>query len=102
MASTLSIQSSDNIEREEVLRLVNAAITSEEHRLELALELARKRLATFETTYHVSSETFITTYTAEDLPGGDDEYVEWAGEYKLKQRLQTHLERLRGVRYASA
>ncbi len=57
----------------------------------LALELAQKRLAQFEQKYGVSSDYFITTMVAEDFEGGDEEYVRWAGEYKLMQRLEEKL-----------
>jgi len=36
---------------------------------------------------------------AEDLEGGDDEYVRWAGEYKLIQRLQEKLLKLQEISY---
>src|SRR5262245_33561555 len=39
----------------------------------------------------MTSEHFIVEMTAEDLEGKDDEYVHWAGEYKLMQRLQDKL-----------
>ena len=57
-------------------------------RLELALKLARARLAPFEQKYSVTSKYFISEMAAEDLEGGDEEYVCWAGEYRLMQRLQ--------------
>lgn len=37
--------------------------------------------------------------TAEDLQGGDDEYVQWAGEYKLMQRLEQKLAQLKDLRF---
>jgi hypothetical protein len=67
--------------------------------LEIARSLARKRLAPFEQTYHVTSEQFLAEMTAEDLHGGDDEYVQWAGEYRLLCRLDEQLQQLRGIRY---
>jgi len=39
---------------------------------------------------------------AEDLEGGDDEYVRWAGEYKLIQRLQERLLKLQEISYGGA
>ena len=33
---------------------------------------------------------------AEDLEGGDDEYITWAGEYQLMQRLEQKLGQLQG------
>jgi hypothetical protein len=101
MISTLDIQSPDSRERSAVLSLVQTAVDAEIRRLELAIELARERCAVFEARHGYSSERFIMERTAEDIAGGDDEYVEWAGEYKLKQRLEAHRERLRGVQYAN-
>lgn len=71
-----------------VLLLIQTAIESKKRRLQLALELAKKRLVRFEQKYGTSSERFVAEMTAEDLEGGDDEYVRWAGEYQLMQRLQ--------------
>jgi hypothetical protein len=84
----------------EVLPLIRAAIKSEIVRLELALEMAVKRLAPFEQKYGVTSDYFIAQMMAEDLSGGDDEYVSWAGEYKLKQRLEEKLRQLREINYS--
>jgi hypothetical protein len=56
-------------------------------------------LAPFEERYDVTSEHFITEMAAEDLEGGDDEYVCWAGEYQLMQRLQDKLQRLQEIKY---
>lgn len=78
----------------EVLHLVRSAIESEIARFELALMMAAKRLAAFEEKYGVTSEYFMAEMTAEDLEGGDDEYVRWAGEYKLKQRLEEKVRQL--------
>ncbi len=58
-----------------------------------------KRLAPFEEKYGVTSDHFITEMTAEDLDGQDDEYISWAGEYKLMQRLQEKLQKLREIDY---
>ncbi len=82
-----------------VLPLVRSAIQSEVARLELALRLARQRLAPFEQQYGVTSEYFIDHMTAEDLRGEDDEYVQWAGEYLLMQRLYAKLNQLQSLGY---
>jgi len=74
-------------------------IESQIARLELGLQLARKRLVPFEQKYGVTSEYFIPEMAAENLEGGDDEYVRWAGEYKLMQRLQEKLQELAEIRY---
>ncbi|NIR48676.1 hypothetical protein GWO43_09585 [candidate division KSB1 bacterium] len=68
--------------------MIKTAIKAEIARLELALEMPNRRLMPFEKKYHVTSEYFISNLAAEDLEGGDDEYVTWAGEFKLRQRLE--------------
>jgi hypothetical protein len=86
----------------EVLYLVQSAIKSEMTRLELGLEMARNRLALFEQKYGVSSEHFIAEMAAKDLAGGDDEYVHWAGEYRLTQRLEEKLRQLQEISYGDS
>lgn len=83
----------------DLLPVVRSAIEAEITRLELALKLATERVRPFERKYGVSSEQFIANMAAEDLVGGDDEYVRWAGEYKLMQRLQEKLARLQEIEY---
>ena len=84
---------------QEVFDLVRAAITSQITRFELGVQLARQRLATFEQKYNVTSAHFMAKMAAEDLAGGDDEYVQWAGEYALLQRLEEKLRQLTEIKY---
>jgi hypothetical protein len=85
----------------ETLSLVRAAVESETLRLELALDAAKRRLARFEQRYDVTSEQFIADMAAEDLEGKDDEYVQWAGEYRLTERLKTRLSRIQEIRFGA-
>jgi hypothetical protein len=52
-------------------------------------------------TYNVLSTkpTFIDHWTAEDLEGGDDEYVSWAGEIQIKHKLINALQKLETIEY---
>jgi hypothetical protein len=86
----------------ETKRLVQSAIEAEINRLMLALDIARQRLVPFEEKYGVTSAQFMAEMTAEDLEGGDDEYVQWAGEYQLMQRLQGKLQQLQGIEYGDS
>ncbi len=97
MSATISIKSSHATD--DILNLVKSAIEAEITRLELGLEMAEKRLSPFEKKYNVASEYFISHLKAEDLDGGDADYVSWAGEYKLKQRLEKKLQQLRELQY---
>ncbi len=79
--------------------LVKSAVAAEIARIEMAIQLSLKRLKPFEDKYSVTSEYFITEMSAEDLDGGDDEYVHWAGEYRLRQKLKKKLSRLQNIKY---
>jgi hypothetical protein len=97
MSAVIYIKSKQ--ETTDVLPLVKSAIDAEIARLELASEMAAKRLLPFEKKYNVTSEYFIANLAAEDLEDGDDEYISWAGEYELKKRLDKKLEQLREIEY---
>lgn len=97
MSATLYVKADQH--QTAILQLVKSTIDAEITKLELALEMAEKRLTPFEEKYHVTSEDFLQRFTAEDLDGGDDEYVCWAGEYLLKQRIVENLHYLRGIDY---
>lgn len=98
--STLYVQPVDRAQQ--VLPLVRAAVNGEIVRLELALKLARERLLPFERKYGVTSKHFIEHMAAEDLQRGDNEYVQWAGEYRLMERLEEKLVRLQEVEYGDS
>jgi hypothetical protein len=42
----------------------------------------------------------MATVTAEDLAGGDLEYVEWRGEWRMLQQLKEDLGQLEAIEYA--
>ena len=96
--TTIYVTSSQNTEAD-LLHLLQSAVESEIRRLEIGLRLARERLERFEQKYGVTSEYFIANMSAEDLEGGDDEYVQWAGEYELYKRLEEKLNQLRSLQY---
>jgi len=64
-------------------------------RLCAGIERTRRRLASFEMRYGVDNARFLREMTAEDLAGGDMEYVEWAGEAKLLEGLLADLKERR-------
>lgn len=101
MTARIIIEPRHEAESQDIAHLVHTAIEGEIKRLEAAIMLAETRLAPFEKQYSVSSAIFLETFAAEDLSGGDDEYVEWSGEYRLMLRLIQSLEQLRGLEYAT-
>ena len=68
-------------------------------RLRASIARTQRRLATFETRYGVDTTRFLHEMAAEDLHGGDLEYVEWAGEAKLLEGLEAELWELEHASY---
>lgn len=68
-------------------------------RLKASIERSKCQLAKFEQHYGVDTDHFLQTMAAEDLDGGDLEYVEWAGEAKLLEGLEAELTELDHARF---
>ncbi|MEW5959758.1 MAG: hypothetical protein AB1801_18690 [Chloroflexota bacterium] len=75
------------------------AIATYKARLRSGIERSRTRLAQFEQQYGVNTAYFLQQMAAEDLVGGDLEYVDWAGEAKLLAGLEAELAELEHARY---
>jgi len=75
------------------------AIESYKARLRASIKRTQRRLTQFEQRYGVDTARFLQKMTAEDLEGGDLEYVEWAGEAKLLEGLEAELTELEHARY---
>ncbi len=97
--SELVIQT-DNPEKAAVV--LKEAIELEKNRIKYGLRLTRDRMKKFERRYSVSSEQFIREWSAEDLKGGDLEYVEWAGEYKMAVNLKDRLDTLQSLKHVAS
>ena len=87
--------------QDNALDLVRSAIAAEVSRLELGLKATERHIGAFEERYRTTSAVFLRDFVAEDLPGGDREYVVWAGELKLRERIAAQLETLKGIQYAA-
>jgi hypothetical protein len=92
---------SDAPDLEIVQNLVRAAINSEIKNLKRSIDKSDKLLKEFEKKYQVSSDLFLSNWTAEDLEGRDDEYISWAGEIKIKQRLVNSMQKLEEIEYVT-
>jgi hypothetical protein len=68
-------------------------------RLRASIDRTKRHLGAFETRYGVNTAHFLSEMTAEELAGGDLEYVEWAGEAKLLEGLEAELRELAYARY---
>ena len=79
-------------------QMVLQALDAYKVRLRAGIERTKRRLAEFELRYGVATSRFLHEMAAEDLAGGDVEYVEWTGEAKLLQGLEAELEELEYAR----
>lgn len=88
-----------DFEAEQGYQSVLSAIDAYKNRLKASIARTRRQLANFEQRYGVDTDVFLTTLAAEDLEGGDLEYVEWAGEARLLVNLESELAELEKARF---
>ena len=81
-------------------RLVRAAVESKVRRLRLGIEATESGLRAFEGRYGMPSAEAMTRLTADDLAGGDLDYVEWMGEWRMLEQLKEDLRQLEAIEYA--
>lgn len=98
-ADGMSVQIVIELRDKRGVQMVLQAIDTHKARLQSGIERTRRRLAQFEQRYNVDTARFLQEMTAEDLVGGDLEYVEWAGEAKLLEGLEAELAELEYARY---
>lgn len=96
--TTLHIKSdSDN----EAIDIIKTAVDAEIKRLEMGLQKTERQISKFEDEYKISSEIFLKQFSAEDMKNGDAEYVAWAGELKIKERIIKNINRLKEIQYVA-
>ena len=81
------------------VRTVVDALEAYKTRLQAGIDRTSRRLAAFEARYGVPTARFLAEMTAEDLQGGDIEYVEWAGEAGILEALEREQQKLTHARY---
>ena len=87
--------------KERAVDIVQSAIASEIKRLEQGLHKTDRHIEQFEKKYNILSVVFLEKLFAEDLEGQDQEYIEWAGELKLREKILTDLNHLKGIEYVA-
>ena len=85
----------------DIVDIIKTAIDAELKRLELGLQRTERQIAKFENEYRISSEVFLSRYTAEDMKNGDPEYIAWAGELKIKEKILSDIKRLKEIQYVA-
>ena len=88
-------------DQQNVLPMIQSAIVAKIKRIEIGLRKTEQEIQKFETKYHIPSKQFVNDYAAEDLEGGDDEYVSWMGELKLRQAIWEELQLLQHIEYVT-
>ncbi len=88
-------------DQQHALPVIQSAITAKVKRIEIGLRKTEEEIQKFESKYHLSSEQFMNDCTAEDLDGGDDEYVSWMGELQLRQAIREELHLLNNIEYVT-
>jgi len=91
----------DSNAQEREADIIRLAISAEINRLKLGLKKTNKQINKFEKKYNVSSDVFLEKLSAEDLEGRDQEYIEWAGELKLREKISIDLNHLEGIEYVT-
>ena len=84
----------------EASRLLRTAVESKVRRLRLGIEATEAHLRALESRHGRPSTQAMATAAAEDLAGGDLDYVEWLGEWRMLQQLKQDLGQLEAIEYA--
>ena len=95
----MSVEMVIELKEKRSAQAVVQAVEFYKRRLKANIERTQRRLQRFEDRYAVDTMHFLETMTAEDLNGGDIEYVEWAGEAQLLQGLESELAELEYANY---
>lgn len=88
-------------DRADIADIIKSAISAEIKKLEIGLNRTKREIRQFEDEYKISSDAFIKEFSAEDLKGGDEEYIRWTGELKLRDRILEELEKLKDIEYVA-
>jgi hypothetical protein len=94
----MSVQFHLDLEDEATASAVAHALDAYVKQVRSSIERTRRRLRTFEERHGVSTDVLLNGLTAEDVPGGDMEYVGWTGEARLLDGLLSELHSLERAR----
>ena len=95
----MSVEMVIEVAATQAAQTVQRVLEGYQARLRASILRTRRRLAVFEERYSVSTTRFLEDMTAEDLQGGDLEYVDWAGEAGLFSGLEAELSELENARF---
>lgn len=86
-------------DRNNIVPVIQDAIEAKMKRTEIGFRKTEQEIRKFEIKYNIHSDEFITSFTAEDLAGGEEDYICWMGEIKLRESLLDELQALHEIEY---
>jgi hypothetical protein len=86
-------------DRNDIISVIQDAIAAKMKRTEIGFRRTEQEIHRFEKKYNIPSDRFLGSYTAEDLAGGDEDYVSWMGELRLREALLEELQALNEIEY---
>ncbi len=95
----MPVQMTLELAHRQSVKTVVSALESYRKRLKYSIIRTRLRLHSFEESYGFSTDELLQYKTADDLSGGDLDYVEWAGEAKLLSGLEAEMKEFDHVNY---
>lgn len=78
--------------------VISRALETYAQRLQNSVARTQRKLNLFEQRYQFSTAQLLAEKTADDLSGGDMDYIEWAGEAKILEGLN---EEIKIIQYAN-
>ncbi|MEZ4525541.1 MAG: hypothetical protein R2941_06430 [Desulfobacterales bacterium] len=88
-------------DRDNIIPVIQDAIEAKRKRMEIGFRKTEKEIQRFEIKYNISSDKFLASCTAEDLAGGDEDYISWMGELKLRDAILEEMQAISEIEYIS-
>jgi hypothetical protein len=88
-------------DQQNILPMIQSAIAEKMKRIEIGLKKTEREIQKFEMKYHIPSEQFLKSWKAEDLNGGDEEYIRWRGELEILKSIREELHLLENIEYVA-
>lgn len=86
-------------DRNDMIPVIQDVIAAKIKRIEIGFRKTEKEINKFEEKYRLSSDKFLATCTSEDLSGGDEDYISWIGEIRLREALLEEIKALSEIEY---
>lgn len=80
--------------------LIVSALQAEENELKTGILKTRQKLTAFERKYNIPTDIFLQS-SADALPFGELEAIEWSGEFETLKRLENKLSGLKKIKICS-